>query len=327
MTRQTNLTAAWTAAVLCGCASGGGGSGGVEVKSTPIPRPTPTAEMRCFPLLPFICGWFEPGSNESTQVGFRSSVAGPTRAVPFTSWSELGALEKAEFQGIGAVVTYTQTASGDISGTSVTTPPEAQVLVRGSNNSAQAKFDGLDVAWKKAGDALQLELSANPSAQGWNYQSFGVWNNQAAHTGEIALSSFGAPTPASAVPLAGSATFVGKLGGFYVSPAGEGSLAAANLTLNADFSARSLNFLSSGSSVTRDLSAASPARHLDLNGTLVYAPGTNTFSGTLKNAGGTMSGSSKGQFYGPAAQELGGVFTVKSANTVETFSGAYGAKR
>ncbi len=40
-----------------------------------------------------------------------------------------------------------------------------------------------------------------------------------------------------------------------------------------------------------------------------------------------MSGSFKGQFYGPAAHELGGVFTVKSSTTVETLVGAYGAKR
>jgi hypothetical protein len=40
-----------------------------------------------------------------------------------------------------------------------------------------------------------------------------------------------------------------------------------------------------------------------------------------------MSGTSNGQFYGPAAQELGGVFALKSATTVETFVGAYGAKR
>ena len=45
------------------------------------------------------------------------------------------------------------------------------------------------------------------------------------------------------------------------------------------------------------------------------------------NAAGTMSGASKGKFYGPKAEELGGVFVVKSPSTVETFTGAYGAKR
>ena len=40
-----------------------------------------------------------------------------------------------------------------------------------------------------------------------------------------------------------------------------------------------------------------------------------------------MSGSSTGRYYGPTAQELGGVFTVKSPATAETLTGAYGAKR
>jgi hypothetical protein len=40
-----------------------------------------------------------------------------------------------------------------------------------------------------------------------------------------------------------------------------------------------------------------------------------------------MSGRSNGQFYGPAAQELGGVFSLKSSTTMETLTGAYGAKR
>ena len=65
----------------------------------------------------------------------------------------------------------------------------------------------------------------------------------------------------------------------------------------------------------------------DLGGTLTYSPATNTFTGTLTNAGGTMSGSSTGRYYGPAAQELGGVFTVKSANTSESLTGAYGGRR
>jgi hypothetical protein len=40
-----------------------------------------------------------------------------------------------------------------------------------------------------------------------------------------------------------------------------------------------------------------------------------------------MSGASKGQFYGPTAQELGGVFTLKSPTTAEMFTGAFGGKR
>jgi hypothetical protein len=129
------------------------------------------------------------------------------------------------------------------------------------------------------------------------------------------------------VPSAGNATFAGKLGGFYVSSGGEVSVATANVTVDANFSARSLSFASTGTSLTRNLQTAGAAPNLNVSGTLTYSPSANAFAGTLKNAGGTMSGSSTGRYYGPTAQELGGVFTLKSSTTVESFAGAYGAKR
>jgi len=177
-------------------------------------------------------------------------------------------------------------------------------------------------------NASKVELIAKQAAQKWDYQSFGVWNdstNSSYRT--ISPMSFGTATPASAVPTAGSAVFTGKLAGFYVAPDGQGSIATADLAVNANFSERSLSFSSSNSRITRDLATATAAPNLNLSGTLTYAPGTNGFSGTLTNAGGTMSGSSKGQFYGPTANELGGVFSVNSPKTVETFTGAYGGKR
>jgi hypothetical protein len=172
-----------------------------------------------------------------------------------------------------------------------------------------------------------IGLVANPYVLGWEYQSFGVWNSNVPGAGTVGATSFGAATPGSAVPISGAATFTGKLAGLYVSPTGQGSLAAADLTVNANFNTRSLSFASSGTTITRDLVTATAAPNLNLNGTLTYSPGSSTFTGALVNAGSTMSGSSKGQFYGPTAQELGGVFAVKSSTTVETLVGAFGAKR
>lgn len=175
--------------------------------------------------------------------------------------------------------------------------------------------------------ATEIELAANPYRLGWNYQSFGAWDATFGSTRYFGGTSYGSATPASAVPASGTATFSGKLAGFYLPPAGEGALATADLRVSADFSSRVLSFVSSRTALTRDLVGAVAAPNLDLRGTLTYAPGTNTFSGTLSNSANTMSGSSKGQFYGPAAQELGGAFAVKAGAGRETFSGAYGAKR
>jgi hypothetical protein len=208
-----------------------------------------------------------------------------------------------------------------------------------------ARYTSLDVAglpWLDAGSShvagapaspfttgpdAQVALVANPNALGWSYQSFGVWNTASAGGGAMHASSFGAPTPASAVPTSGTATFTGKLAGLYVSPAGQGSAAAADLSVRADFRARSLAFGTSGTVLTRDLRTPVAAPGLNLSGTATYQPGSNAFAGTLRNAAGTMSGTTSGKFYGPAAQELGGAFNLRASGTAEAFTGAYGAKR
>lgn len=175
--------------------------------------------------------------------------------------------------------------------------------------------------------ARHVVVLADAPALGWDYQSFGAWNGIGDQADGMVATTFGAATPASAVPAAGAATFTGRLAGLYVSSAGQGSLAAANLSVQADFSSRSLTLKSDSTFTSRDLAAGAPAPQLNLSGTLTYAPGSSVFSGTLANAGGTMSGSSNGRFYGPAAQELGGTFALRSGTTPESFVGAYGARR
>jgi len=156
----------------------------------------------------------------------------------------------------------------------------------------------------------------------FQYQSFGVWNEHVGSRSGIMAWSHGQITPASAVPTSGSARFTGQLVGLYVSPTGAGSAARADLTVDANFSTRSLGFASTSTAVQ---GTANP--HLNLSGTLTYSPGQNSFAGTLSNASGTLAGASKGQFYGPQAQELGGAFMVGAGRGPETFAGAYGAKR
>jgi hypothetical protein len=171
-----------------------------------------------------------------------------------------------------------------------------------------------------------IELAANPFVLGWEYQSFGVWDTAPGDFRTFGGTSFGAPTPGSRVPTTGTHTFNGKLAGFYMPPSGLGSLATADLSVSANFSDRSLSFASTNTMLTRDLSTSSAAPSLDLSGTLSFQGGSE-FSGTLTNSGGTMSGATRGTFYGPNAEELGGAFGLRSQDGTEQFSGAYGAKR
>jgi hypothetical protein len=206
------------------------------------------------------------------------------------------------------------------------------IVAKGFNGGRE-----IDVVWERSSsteavftnEPYNVALVANPYELGWDYQSFGAWSETKFPSASATALSYGAPTPSSAVPTTGSATFRGKLAGLYVSPAGSGWTVGANLGVSVNFSERSLSFASDKTIVTRGPQGSSTGAvpHLSLSGTLAYSPTSNVFSGTLVNAGGTMSGTSNGQFYGPAAQELGGVFALKSATTVETFVGAYGAKR
>jgi hypothetical protein len=354
MKKQLKVWAVVIAAVLLtGCASSGGrgGDGGrMDID-------TAEEQILCMLVL-FLCVFMSdlgsPAKDSASSADESSSIV-PT--VPFTKWSELPRGAQTEARSLTTGVFYKSNGNGQVESTSAT--PFAQgtesllhdargnlqyyggrAFAATNTSLAAVGHSGLDVGQQEITNSGSLDIfpililpsrsaavTANPYVLGWEYQSFGVWDGAYPSRGEIHASSFGAPTPGSAVPTSGTATFSGKLGGFYVSPTGQAATAAADLSVNASFSSRSLHFTSRGTTLTRDARNGTAAPNLNLNGTLIYSPGSSAFSGTLTNSGGTMSGSSKGQFYGPTAQEVGGVFTVRSPTTVETFTGGYGAKR
>jgi hypothetical protein len=175
-------------------------------------------------------------------------------------------------------------------------------------------------------NAGTIAIAADPV--GWNYQSFGVWETgRVAGSGHVGVMSIGAPTAGTAIPTIGTATYTGKSVGFYIDANGVGSTTFSDLSVNADFAARTLGLSTTGTFKTSDYSTTSLAPNLDLTGTLSYAAGTNSFAGNVTN-GGTLSGTSSGRFYGPGAQELGGVFILQAGSGIpETYGGAYGAKK
>jgi hypothetical protein len=64
---------------------------------------------------------------------------------------------------------------------------------------------------------------------------------------------------------------------------------------------------------------------LNMTGTLNYSPGSNQFSGAVSTAGG-MTGTAQGRFFGPAAEEIGGTFSVTGPG-VQSYGGAFGGAR
>ena len=311
--KARTMAAVLMAGVLAGCAhgSGGGGGGGSSANNQFEANP-----LFCL-FLPFVCivALFD------DSVAGAGSTTGLQPSASFTTWSELQRGTPTQASGLSSSVVFQYDANGRLVSFS---DGAVSFGASGSGDLAALGQPGIDRLHSADGSTA---LVANPYAAGWNYQSFGAWNQQGNGKGAITVSTFGQATPASAVPTSGQATFTGKSAGFYVSPTGQGSIVASDLTVNANFGARSLAFSTSGTTIARDLAAPVAAPHLNLNGSFAYSAGTNAFAGNVSNAGGTMQGTSKGQFYGPAAQELGGTFNLKSATTAETLAGAYGAKR
>lgn len=327
-----------------GCASGGGGSGGGDDFGT---------VLVCM-MAPWTCSY---AAGQSSTAGTSTLAAEPPHAA-FRTWTDLQRNTRTDAPALttSTMLTNTNNRTVQVYDRRI---GEGGVTVQYDQSNRPYEFSGSPYGWSLSGwsrlsvigqsgiDLTPVDKTypstsafsdiahsmfavvANPYALGWNYQSFGAWDVQWQGSGfdDIGAASFGSATPDSSVPTGGTATFAGKLGGLYVGADGKGAIAAADLSVGVDFGARSLTFASTGTRLTRDLVTGPAASSLDLSGTLTYSPGSNTFSGTLSNSGGTMSGDSQGKFYGPAAQELGGVFTLKSATGVERFTGAYGAKR
>jgi len=345
MKYQPNLLAALVSAgLLAGCASGGGSSGSGSGSPDPALQPlrpgyepSPCGTLYGYPVE---CQSFRPA-------GF------PRLPDNFKTWAELKPDTLTEQKwNLESLVVFDDTLSSVkqvypfLNNYKVDVQYDGQRnLVQflygrgpGQSNLAAVGHGGIDVAHHAINEFAPqspfsslpvgtLGVIANPYVQGWNYQSFGVWSESTVAEKTMRIAAISMGNASGVHPTSGTATFTGKLGGFYVSPAGQGSMAAAELSVSANFSTRSLTFASSNTVTTRDLVKATPAPNLNLSGTLTYTPDTGRFSGVLTNAGGTMAGSTTGRYYGPNAAELGGAFAVKSPTTVETFTGAYGAKR
>jgi len=216
-------------------------------------------------------------------------------------------------------------ADGSINSLSLTTPNGTLSLSVGAGDTFDEDPGTGVVSAINPAETL-LAFSINPLTLGWNYQSFGAWLSEtSATTGTVEFASFGWPTAGANIPTTSTANFSGLSSGLYVDSTEELFVTASQVSVAADFSAQSLDFSTSSTVKVDMLGNLTAASTLDMTGTLTYTAGSNGFSGTVTTAGG-LTGTSTGQFYGPNAEELGGVFSLDGPNP-EFYSGAYGAIR
>lgn len=250
---------------------------------------------------------------------------------------------------------YSETTRTASSGTTVTTTdelgglyyPGIELTVRSDNTIRKLSMSGKvgHVSWdENAGDVIDestiLIAASNPSetkfgffidggdpSLAWNYQTYGVWvDGFGEASGNYGAITVGDYTLGSDVPTSGSASFAGLSNGVYVDSSGQMYIATSAVSLNADFTTRSIGFSTSGTQKTEVSPAAtsSTATNLDMSGTLTYSAGSAHFVGSVTTS--TLSGTADGNFYGPNAEEAGGAFTLTGTG-VESYTGAFGAKR
>jgi hypothetical protein len=299
--------------ILLTACSGGGGN------SASMPNPNTVGSFSSFSAVK---------SGQSVQANGMSQTVNATTTPPGTVTSTtVNAVDMANSSAtlsygtipIMTAFSFSAPSSGvNFSGSSVQCNAGTG-LCRGANSSGQAVMI----------NPLDAQVPPVPELA-WNYQSFGYWLVVVSSASTVAgAMSFGSPTAVVALPIAGTATYSGLSSGIYINQPGAVFVLGAKMQSTVDFGpARSVAF--STTDTTLSLTSGSPplaAPALDLTGNLSIAVGSNQFTGPV-TAPGTpgLAGTATGRFYGPTAQEIGGVFALKGTGP-QTMLGGFGGKQ
>ncbi len=296
--------------ILSACGGGGGGGGGS----------IPEVGFTAFSAV-------QPNTTQVMSNGNSRTVTGThTGTLPNITVQTVN--PPVEDTGAGDTIKLTYDASKALSRMAFSTPSGGASFGR----SADSQFicdKGVCAAQTSTGTAVVIDGTSSPA--GWNYQTFGVWGQTTSSTTfQAGAISAGVVTPGSAVPTLGTAAFSGVANGFFIENVGGvpgvPSLMTASMAANVNFETRVIGFSTTGSRqipLNGGPSFSRPA--LDMAGNWSYAAGSNTFSGAVATTGNGMIGTASGRFYGPAAEEIGGTFSL--SGTDGALVGGFGGRR
>jgi hypothetical protein len=304
----------------CGGGGGGGGSGGLTTQ--------------------IFTDWDSvdpPGSVQLTGLSQDTEFAEGPGDPPFDI-TDLGVSQ-------GSTATIRYRANGTIERIDIVTPYVGLPNVGLSWNEATGDIISDGGPFVYAGDPNVLRLGVfynplHPDADPWEYQTFGAWADaRPIDAGTVGALSVGTHTPDNAIPVGviGEVVhFTGRSAGIYTAGDGETAYVTKSaVSVDVNFWDRELAFSTTGTEF-RDISDMDPlvpfvdALNLDMSTLpgepLRYNKDVNRFEGNVYAV--DLAGQATGQFYGPAAEELGGVFSLKGmGGSLETYSGAYGARQ
>jgi hypothetical protein len=236
------------------------------------------------------------------------------------------ALDGTSVQGASdGTATLTLNSSNNFSAISASNSSGSVSFSAANGDTLQAGFNGnATLALNKS--QTTVGAFANPSAYGFEYQTYGAWGAYGNATTPAYAVSVGNPSPASAIPAVGQLTFTGGSSGYYVDPSKFGYVTNATMVAVAVFDTRTVSFTTTNTTIaggpgTPQISASS----LNMTGNLSYAAGTNAMTGTATTVNG-MSGNVNGKFYGPGLNEIGGTYAVTGSGA-GSMVGGFGGKR
>jgi hypothetical protein len=303
-------------------ACGGGGGGGGVIEPTPTPStPSPAAQTPSSTRDVSLASFPAVAPNQTVVMEGTSAAMSGTQIVT----GDTAIITSANRSPIGdATVKFSYDDARALSGITVTTPQASFSFDRNAPGHSVSCNGGICSAEKPTTEAMAMD----PFVVGWNYQSFGVWGtNLDSPSWQLGAVSAGTPTSGSSLPTTGTATFSGLAAGFYTDPAGTPFGTSANMRADVNFGSRNIGFSTSNTQLKNtNTNVRSTDTGLNLSGSLSYAPGVNAFSGTVQTQNTLLGGQAGGRFYGPAAEEIGGVYSLQGAG-VSRMLGGFGGKR
>jgi hypothetical protein len=200
--------------------------------------------------------------------------------------------------------------------------------------TARYVSNGLDLFGAQISGGRNLQVGTSEL----DYTAYGYWLIQSP-VANGASSDLGGGTwltgfvtPPGSVPVTGGASYSGHIAGLFDEGSGSMALVRGGIQVQADFAARSVSGTITGIQFGSDTFMYGPMNDIAFSATL--DPAQNLFRGTTRvvtfPAGPTAftadaSGVVAGRFFGPSANEVGGVWTLSDAS--RRLIGSFGAAR
>jgi hypothetical protein len=317
---------------LAGC----GGGGGVNTTPPPIAGPTPTPTPAPTPTPPATLAPIPAPADTTNPLAPVASAGGPTlaNAAADTNFPLLQVAVDGDFAG--DVATTSQGATINLDGNGrrgLTINNEALGVIDATATTERRTVNGYAVFGAPLPGGRNLQVG---EGGGLDYTLYGYWlimnepPDVPMQGGGAWLGGF--VTAPGAVPTSGGAVFNGAIIGLYEDGYKSAALVGGVVRIDVDFAARSVSGAMTGIGLGSDTFSHGPINDIVFSATI--DAGANLFRGTTRvstvpggpsafaaDAAGTIAG----RFFGPAAQEVGGVWTLSDAS--HHMIGAFGAKR